>query len=183
MTTRVLASAALTFMFCLVGSLLLGYFAYGEAIFDSTVIHFQFFGFGVLCSAFVVAARYSGTRAVLLSGLIAYPLLLAFDGSSTGTLFVRDAVGILGLVGAVLVGFGNNRFLRHLVFGKFVVWGATFGVVHLCMFAILSLFNGRPIDLGLAMATMRIGTLIGAGIGLGFEGSEVVRAKLGLRVP
>ena len=183
MSTRVPISAVVTFVFCVVGSLLLGYIAYGKDIFESHLIYFQFVGFGVLCGVLVVVAQYVGTRATLLVGLVAYPVLLSCDGANTGALFVRDAVGVAGLVVAVLVGFWNNRLLPRLVLGKFVVWGATFGVVHLIMFAILSFVNGRPFDLGMAMVSMRIGTLLGAGIGLGYEVSELLNAKLGLRVP
>ncbi len=170
--------AVATFLFCFTGSVLMGFLVYGDSVFDSSQVFFQFVGSGLLGAALVAAARVAGLRAVALVVLIGYPVLLISNGSFTGARLLRDAVGVAGLSGAVLAGMGCNRFFPRRALGKFVIWAAIFGGVHLAMYAILCLANGQPIDSSWAELTARIGALIGGGLGLGFELSALVWEKM-----
>lgn len=163
--------------FCFLGSVLLGFLVHGGVIFDAHRTTFQFVASGAVCGIFVVAGNTFGRRGMLAVALIVYVAALVLDGSATGALWLRDGVGILGLLLAVSFGLWNNRFLSQLVFGKFVVWGVAFGLIHLGMFALLSLLTGAPVNSVLAVWTLRTGALIGLGVGFGCELAELVNRR------
>ncbi len=178
MPERRLWISALTFALCLLGSVLLGLIFYGRLMFNPNLVFFQFIGSGILCAAFIVAAESSGPRSVLILGLITYPLMLAITGSNTGQLFLRDAIYVFGLASCVLLSLQTNLGFKNLNFGKFVFWGAIFGALHFFMFAILSIAKGAPFDFFLAGKATQLGTLVGAGIGLGYEISASLRRRI-----
>lgn len=168
---------AVSFLLCALGSVLVGLLVYGQAIFDTGLVYFQFVAAGILCGSFVVSAKIAGPKSVILVGMAAYGVVLAYNGSSTGIRFFRDAVWVSGLALAVVLGLWNSRFLPRLIIGKFVVWSATFGIVHLCMFTLLSFVNGGSFDQSMALTATRLGALIGAGVGLGHELGELVNQR------
>ncbi len=171
---RTIWSAVFSFSICLMGSVLLGLLVYGTPVFDTHLIYFQFVAAGVFCGALVVAVDALGPRSVAPVGLVGYGVMFWQNGANTLPLFLRAGVWIVGLTTAVLgARWASRRLSSHqwpqLAIEKFVIWSVGFGFVHLCMFGFLSVVNRRPIDPMVAVMTMRLGGLIGAGVGLGYE--------------
>ncbi len=177
MSARTIWTAVLTFSFCLLGSAFLGFLAYGELIFDSKLVFFQCIGSGALCASLLVSADSFGRKSIFLAGFVAYPIQLAIASSNTGMLFIRDAVYVFGLAVSVLIGLRVNRMFPNLRIGKFVLWGASFGAVHLGMFVLLCLTNGHPVNQEIAVVQTGLGILVGSGVGLGYVLASVVKQR------
>ncbi len=67
-----------------------------------------------------------------------------------------------------------------LYVGKFVVWGAIFAVTHVCAFLFLVLIKTQSIEANPEFVIMvaRIGALLGAGVGLGYELAIIVANRV-----
>lgn len=169
MDARSILPAALLFASCFLGSVLMGLAFYGRVVFDAHLAYFQFVAAGAMGGGLTVAAAGCKSRSMIIAAMLAFAALLAWDSPKSWNLLLRDAVWVLVLVLAVRIGVWNSRVLPRLVFGKFVLWAAVFGALHMGMFAILTLANGISFASDSAMLAGRLGALVGAGLGLGYE--------------
>ncbi len=112
-----------------------------------------------------------------LVAIAAFALMGLPDRSWLGSLVLRDAVWVVGLLAATKAGLATNRAFPGWAFGKFVLWGVAFGVIHFAMHAILVVANSASLDLQLAWFASLVGALIGAGIGLGVEAADLMRSR------
>ena len=171
------SQAALTILLCALVSVIIGLMVYGDQIFNRQTSLFQFVSTGAACGVFVAAFRHYGTKAGLLAVPVVFLAFLAVTKSSSLTLVFRDVVGVVGWCAAAKIGLVSSGWYPRLVVGKFILWAAAFAFVHLCMFAMLSIVNSVPIDQHYALFVTKLGALIGAGVGLGYELSELLWSR------
>lgn len=164
-----LPTSAFVFLACVVGSLAMGLIFYGTQIFQQHLTYSQFLFSGVFAAACVAAWLAGGRRGLLIGGLVCLVVLLAYHRPASESLLRRDVIYIVGLVLAVWVSLRASLALARPRVGRFLLWGAIFGVTHLLLFGQLVAFRGAGFDLSTAMLVGRIGTLVGLGVGLGYE--------------
>lgn len=169
--------AALQVVLCTWGSIGFGYAYVGPLVFDRHLTYFQFVAFGLVAGVFVAAWPLLRPAWLALLAVVAFLALTITAQSDTPARHVRDAVGVLSLIGAVKVSLLNNRIFRTLAVGKFVVWAAVFAITHVCAVLVLSVLLSVPIGPGLLPNVARIGALIGAGVGFGYELAVVIGGR------
>ncbi len=172
----------LTVSLCLFTCMLAGALAYGGRIFDPRLSCFQFIAAGLVGGAFLVAIQARRLPYVAAVGVVAFALTAAISGSWSANLLVRNAVWVIALLVAVLGALRIEDRMRRVAFGKFVLWAAAFGIVNLCALGVLSLVRRVPVNPEVVIANLKMGILIGAGIGLGHEIAERARPRSVLRV-
>ena len=171
------SQAVLTILLCALVSVLIGLAVYGARIFNHHTGLFQFVCTGVASGVFVAAFRYYGARVGLLAVPVVLVAFLALTKSSTSMFVLRDVVSVVGWCAAAKICLVSSGWYPRLVVGKFILWAAVFGFVYLCVFAILILANSVPFDPQMASTVTKLGALIGAGVGLGFELSELLWSR------
>jgi hypothetical protein len=102
-------------------------------------------------------------------------------GSPAPDILARNALVVLGLYLAVRSGLLIEDKVRRVAVGKFTLWAAIFGIVHVCTFSILSVARRGSVEAELALFQLTLGALIGAGVGLGHEIAEMVKSRRVLR--
>lgn len=172
----------LTVALCLSSCMLMGLLAYGGRIFDPGQVTFQFIVSGLIGGAFVVAVRASRAMYVAAVGIFAFVLTTATSGPVSPNILLRNAVWVIALLVAVLAALRIEDKVRRLSIGKFVLWAAVFGIVYLFALEVLSVIRHVPVNAEVVIENLKLGALIGAGIGLGHEIAEVTRWRAGWRV-
>lgn len=172
----------LTVALCLFCCMLVGLLAYGRRIFDPGQVTFQFIVSGLIGGAFVVAVRASRAMYVAAVGIFAFVLITATSGPLSPNMLLRNAIWASALLIAVLVALRIEDRLRRLSIGKFVLWAAVFGIVYLFALQVLGLIRHVAVNPGVAIENLKLGALIGAGIGFGHEIAEKARWRAGWRV-
>ena len=169
MTAAPIARSATIFAAGLAGSVAVGLAAAGTRIFDPHLAAFQFVVSGAVAAA--LAAAFASDRARLVAGVAgaACAVLLALGRPDTPALLLRDLLWVPTLAASVWLARRLERAVGWPPAGRFVYWGVAFAACHLAAFGLLSLANGVPLARGPAFAVVRIGGLIGAGVGFGGE--------------
>ncbi len=172
--------AALKLVLCTLGSVGFGFAYFGHQIFNHELTYFQFVYFGVVAGVFVAVLPTAKSRWLVLMGAFAMLGLALNANSNTPMRLIRDVVGVLSVFVAVRLGLGAGRMFPALYVGKFVVWGAIFAVTHVCAFLFLVLIKTQSIEANPEFVIMvaRIGALLGAGVGLGYELAIIVANRV-----
>ena len=172
--------AVLEVLLCTMGSIAFGFAYFGHQVFNPELTYFQFVFFGLIAGVFVAASPVWKSRWLLLVGVLTFLGLLLSTKSNTPMLLIKDAVGVLFVFAAVRLGVWGNRFLPSWPIGKFVVWGAIFAVTHVCAFLLLVLIKTQSIEANpeFVVVMARIGALLGAGVGFGYEIARIVASRV-----
>jgi hypothetical protein len=168
-------SGLLTVALCLLTCMLVGALACGGRIFDPSLSSFQFIAGGLVGGAFLVAIQARRLEYVAGVGVVAFALTSAISESWSANLLVRNAVWVIALLVAVLGALRIEDGMRRVSFGKFVLWAVVFGIVYLCALGVLRLLRPGPVNPEVVIANLKLGVLVGAGIGLGHEIAERAR--------
>lgn len=171
---------ALHFVFCVAGSVGLGFAFFGQRIFEAHLIYFQCVAYGVVASVFVAAWPIARRRGLVLLGVLAYLGFVKQTHSETPVLLARDAIGVLSVIGAVGLGLLGDRAFPSLKLGKCFLWGAAFALA--CSLGILlMLLVARHLTTAnpnVVWAGAQIAAVIGVGVGLGNELAHLIAARL-----
>lgn len=172
--------AVLQFMLCSLGSIGLGYSYFGNQIFDPKLTYFQFVLFGVLASVFIAAIPLVKWRWLVPLAVVSFMGVIFLTKSITPLRVTRDAVWVLVVIAAVWLGLKSNRAFPSLKVGKFVIWSAIFSATHTCAVFMLILITTHSTTANPEFLVMnaRIGALLGAGVGLGYELSKILAARV-----
>jgi len=181
MTRERAVDLVLTPVLCLAGSVLAGAMVYGNRVFNPEMAHFQFVVSGLIGGSLVLAIQFRRGQYAILGCVAAFLIMSILVGSPAPDILARNALWVLGLYLAVRSGLLIDDKIRRVAVGKFTLWAATFGIVHVCMFAILSVARRGSVEAELALFQLTLGALIGAGVGLGHEIAEMVKFRRILR--
>ena len=170
--------AGLRFVFCFLCIVFFGFAAFGPVIFDNRLPYFQFIGFGLIVALFAGAIPVIKPWQLILLGIVAYIGAVFSAGSETSVRLIRDAVGVVSVITATGLGILVNRLFPSLPVGKFVLWAAIFTTTQILAVLILSEIQSVTINPAIIPIVVKIGALIGAGAGFGFELASIVAGRL-----
>lgn len=169
---------ALRFILCWACSVAIGYAVFRGAIFHADKAVFQFVATGAISGAFIAASsgiRSKNTLAVVVASFLAVVMI---TGSTSFTRLSRDAVMIISVILAVQAGLRWDTVFPRVVVGKFVFWGAGFALIQCVAVGLLAAVFGVAVDSHVMVQAATISFLIGVGVGLGYELSEIVGRRL-----
>lgn len=168
--------AALQFLLCCAGSILVGLACFGPRILDSRQLYFQCVAWGVVASLFVAAWHLARPRWIALFGVLACFGVVAQTHAETPVRLTRDAIGVLAVAGAVRLSLLSDRALPSLKLGKCVLWGAAFAIVQTLALLLMMLIAGRSTIAGpgIFRTTAQVAAVIGVGVGLGSELADLI---------
>ena len=169
--------AMLAFLLCSLGSMGVGYVVYGAKIFRPELVLSQFVISGLVVGVFVANFIATVRPWSLLVIAAAYLLLVLKTWSLDLGLTFRFAMYIGTLFLATWASLANSQKFPRPVLGKFLLWAAIFGALHLVSTQILSLAMSTPAMPGLVNYSGRLGAWIGAGAGLGYELSTLIGSR------
>jgi hypothetical protein len=183
MPTKRLIYAAICFALCWGCSIAVGFAFFGDAIFQRNLTLFQFVATGAV-SAFAAAVIWMRVpRWALLAFVAGFIFVALSAGSSSAARLFRDAVLVLAIVAAVSVGTRLDRWFPRVPVGKFVLWAAVFGALHVVAVLCIALVLGQVVGLEAIVPAARIGTLVGVGVGIGYEIAALIVVRSGSPSP
>ena len=171
------AERILTPIACLACSVATGVAVYGGRVCDPALAHFQFVVSGLICGVLILFAQARRGLYTLIGCAVAFVVRSTAVGSLDVGILARNALFVAGLLAAVSGSLHIEERARRLAIGKFALWAAIFGIVHLCMFAAFSLARRGSVAEEPATFQVTAGALIGAGVGLGHEIMELAARR------
>jgi hypothetical protein len=168
----------LRFILCWLGSVATGYAVFGGAIFHYDNSAFQFVAIGVIAGVVAVFAtcfRSKGMLGVFIGSILA---VIAITGSTTPAQLLRFTVMVISVFLSVGLGVRWDKVFPRVALGKFVLWAAGFGLIRCVAVVLLGATLRIGIDFQVIVQAAMMSTLIGAGVGIGYELSEIASRKL-----
>ena len=104
--------------------------------------------------------------------------LVAQTNSDTPARLIRDAFWVAALFLATRAGVAGDRVFPGLAVGKFVVWSALFATAYTGAILLVGQVLSIPVDTEITLQGARMGAMQGAGIGLGYELSTLLGARI-----
>lgn len=169
--------AAIRFLLCAGASIGLGYLLVGERIFQPELVSFQFVMSGLIVGLLVAATEWLPRRRIALVAAGVYFLILVVNKVEDPDKRVSFAVYVLVLYLGTMGGLLSNRWFPRLYFGKFVLWAALFGALHLVSVPFLGLVLAQSPDSEMMLASGQLGAAMGAAAGMGFELSQYMEER------
>ncbi len=157
------------FLCCSAGSIIPGVLLFRGSLFQPDWNIFQFLASGALVGLFVASRNFLPLRQ---SGLVAagiYFLILLVKKAEDPDLRIFYAVFVGGIYLATTGALLSDRVFPRMVFGKFIVWAALFGLLYLIAAPLLSWAMSRPLNVGDALHNARMGAMLGGATGFGYE--------------
>lgn len=168
----------LRFILCWLGSVAVGYTVFGGAIFHVDDPAFQFVATGAIAgtfAAFATCFRSKGQFGVLISCFL---VVLVIAGSTSPARLSSYAMMVTSVFLSVGAGLRWDRVFPHVPLGKFFLWAAGFGLIRCVAVVLLGATLGIGIEDHVIVQAAMTSTLIGAGIGIGYELSEIASRRL-----
>lgn len=168
----------LRFILCWLGSAAIGYAVFGGAIFHFDDPAFQFVATGAIAgavAAFATSFRSKGMLGVLISCIL---VVFAITGSTSPARLLSYAVMVTSVFLSVGVGLRWDRVFPHVALGKFALWAAGFGLIRCVAVVLLGSTLRIGIEYHVIVQAAMTSTLIGAGVGIGYEISEIASRRL-----
>jgi hypothetical protein len=136
---------------------------------------FQFLAYAVIASGFYTVLRFSSERnAMLLLGIL-FLIYLYITRSSELMPIFRNFMVVAGIA---IVTYVFQKIIDgvfdEIRFGKFLIWGALYGIVYIFVTVVLVSLLGSENSGYYYMNNLRLGFLMGIGLGLGLEISDLI---------
>ncbi len=156
-------------------SVLVGMLFTNYAIFNVSSPGFQFLAYAVIASGFYTMLRLSSEKNALLLLGILFLIYLYITRSSELLPIFRNFMVIAGITIVTLI-FQKiiDKTFDEISFGKFLIWGALFGIVYIAVTMVLVGIMGSENSGYYYMNNLRLGFLMGIGLGLGLEISNLI---------
>jgi hypothetical protein len=152
----------------------------GGSVFQPELVSFQFVMSGAIAGVFVGAGILLPWRRTVRIALMIYVLVLLVNKTEVSNARASYAVYVGVLYLGTMGGLWSDRWSSRLRYGKFVIWSAWFGVLHLASVYLLGWILSQPPEPGIVLVSAQLGASIGAAVGLGNElatGVETSMAK------
>lgn len=173
-----IVQAALRFILCWAGSVAIGFAVFGGAIFHPDKAVYQFVVAGAISGASIAASPGLCSIRMLAVFIGGYLAAIAITGSTSPVRYSTIAMMVISVILSVQVGLRWDKVFTRIALGKFVLWAAGFGLIRCVAVGLLSVVLGTAIDFHDIVQAATTSILIGAGIGFGYELSEIASRKL-----
>lgn len=144
-------------------------------IFDITSPGFQFVAYALIVSGFYTLLRLSSEQnAHLLLGILFFIYL--FITRSHGFIPVFRNFMVMASITSVTYLFQKflNQHLYSIIFGKFLIWGFIYALIYVGVTGVLVLILGSENAGYYFYNNLRLGFLMGMGLGIGLESTEII---------